>query len=227
MSDYSPWGNEHNNQPPNHLRIGLLNIGGFPLTSTDEENDRIRATIKTNNIDIMMITETNKHWKSLPIKDRLPERTKGWFESLHRSTAYYENYPDAFPQQFGGVTLWSMGQAAHRVTTSGRDPSGLGRWTWTRYSGASGFALRVICGYRPVDNKKGPQSVWNQHKQYYDDNDIDNCPRQQFIEDISKQLRDWIDQGDQLVFGLDVNDDVRNGPFTSAMTSAGMTELII
>jgi CubicO group peptidase (beta-lactamase class C family) len=64
--------------------------------------------------------------------------------------------------QFGGVSVWSINAAAHRVMKSGADD--MGRWAWTRYRGRGGVTIRVVAGYRPVENKTGPMSVWNQQK---------------------------------------------------------------
>ena len=35
------------------------------------------------------------------------------------STSYYESDPAASRQQYGGVSLWSMGQATHQVKARG------------------------------------------------------------------------------------------------------------
>ena len=51
------------------------------------------------------------------------------------STAYYKDYPGASKHQYGGVSLWSTGQSAHRVKdcgvdmAAGVDSFGLGRWS--------------------------------------------------------------------------------------------------
>jgi hypothetical protein len=95
------------------------------------------------------------------------------------TTAYYKSYPGATKQQYGGVSLWSTGQAAHRIKDSGidlatgEDRFGLGRWAWTRYAGRNGVSLRVIAAYRPVLNKRGPMSVWNQQKVYWQSHNVD------------------------------------------------------
>jgi hypothetical protein len=188
-----PYGNDSTKKAKNTLRISLANTGGFPISSDDEKNNAIRQFVIENDIDVPMWTETDKHWASLDFKDRLPTRTAGWYEALHMSTAYYKDYPGASKHQYGGVSLWSTGQSAHRVKDCGVDKAagvdnfGLGRWAWTRYTGRNGVSLRAVVAYRPVLNKRGPMSVWNQQKVYWETNGIDTDPIVKFTEDLAAE----------------------------------------
>ena len=67
---------------------------------------------------------------------------------------------------------------------SGKDRRELGRWAWTRYRGRGGVNVRFVTAYRPVLNKLGVQSVWNQQKSFFEGMKDDGCPRQIFIEDL-------------------------------------------
>jgi hypothetical protein len=69
-------------------------------------------------------------------------------------------------------------------------------------------------------------SVWNQQKTtllYWNDN---RCPRQAFTEDLGQEVTKWLNKGDQLVIGMDVNEDVRGSPFVRAMKTLGLQELL-
>ena len=115
----------------------------------------------------MGLAENNVHWNSVPADERLEDRTRGWFEQLARNTIYFKDCPVKTPHQWGGCDLWSIDKAAYRIASRGSDPSGLGRWTWTRYRGKNGKHVRVVAAYCPVENKSGPDSVWNQHKSFF------------------------------------------------------------
>ena len=54
---------------------------------------------------------------------------------------------------------------AHRVISTGRDPSGLGQWTWMRLKGPE-FNVQIISAYRPVHNT-GPETVYSQHENIF------------------------------------------------------------
>jgi hypothetical protein len=133
----------------------------------------------------------------------------------------------ASASQHGGVTLWSINKAAHRVTTSGQDTDGLGRWAWTHYRGRNNVSLRVVTAYRPVRNTTGAMSVWNQQRSYFDVKDDDRCPRELFNLHLVDAIRTWLAAGDQLVVALDANEDVRSGTVYKFLLDLGLTEAMI
>ena len=109
----------------------------------------------------------------------------------------------------------------------GKDPSGLGRWAWTRYRGRQGINLRIVVAYRPVLNTTGPLSVWNQQKAYFENVDDDRCPREAFTDDLCKEVVSWMEAGDQVVLGMDANEDVRYSSLSLKLRTLGMEEAII
>ncbi len=223
-----PWGDPFDPKADHILRVGLQNIGGFPQLATHTKNRQILSFLTTGNFDIFAMTETNTCWHRLPVQERLHERTLGWWETLHISQAYLQDALHTQPFQAGGTCLFSINQAAHRTIESGKDTSGLGRWTWTRYRGRNQVSLRVISAYRPVPNKKGPTSVYNQQRRALYNKDDDRCPRMAFTEDLVEELISWMtNTNDQIVLLLDMNDDIRSSSVTTALQSAGLEELIL
>lgn len=208
------------------LRVGLLNHGGFSVQAGSTKDKLLLQYIRKYDFDIIALTESNQHWKNVPIEERLPERTRGWWEAMHLNTSYYKDFPVKNKFQPGGVSLWSLNQAAHRVMSADEDPTGLGRWSSTRYRGKLGISVRAVSAYRPVLNKKGVLSVWNQQKSYFDEHKRTGCPRDLFIEDLQKEIKKWKEAGDQIVLMLDVNEDVRTGKFTEKMRSLGLIETV-
>ena len=221
-----PWGHKMVDQPSDTFRIGLLNPGGIPVDMTNVKTTILKQYVTKLRPDAIGIIETNVHWKGVPVNHRLQERTMGWWESININTAYYDSYKSKSPMQPGGVTLWSINKGAHRVTEQGQDTRGLGRWAWTRYKGRNGVAIRYVAAYRPVLNKNGLLSVWSQQRSYFDDNDEDRCPREMFTIDLCAEIVKWQVSGDQVIIGLDANEDVRNGDFSRKLARLGLTETI-
>ena len=127
------------------LRIGHININGIPESKEDSKNDRIRQAINDHDMQIIGISETNRCWHLLNEEDRWISRIKGWWETSKSSVAY--NVKDgelSTPYQPGGTLVLSVGEPAHRVIEIGRDTTGLGRWSWTRYRGKHDVILQVI-----------------------------------------------------------------------------------
>jgi hypothetical protein len=137
------------NKQNNTLRIGFQNVGGFPINKGKIKEDNIRIGLTKWDFDIFGCAEVNLDWRLIPEVDKLPFRTKEWWDAQHVSWAHNRNSAPSLPHQYGGTAIFSINQAAHRAIEKGLDKSGLGRWTWTKYQGKKGQTLRVIAGYRP------------------------------------------------------------------------------
>ena len=70
------------------------------------------------------------------------------------------------------------------------------------------------------------QSVWNQQKGYFEGIKDDQCPRKIFVDDLCKEVEGWLEAGDQLVIGMDANDDVRSSTLKSRLEKLGLVESI-
>ena len=208
------------------LRIGFWNCGGLPLNNRDLKNNFIREWITELKWDIVGLSEVNVHWKLLNPTQRLPERTFGWFESLHLSLAYLHDWPAATASQVGGRLVWSINRGAHRVMEHGFDSTLMGRWCWTRYRGRGGRTLRVISAYRCVDNQMGPLSAWSQQRRILDLHHIEKDPREAFVDDLVTALSQWMEQGDMIVLGIDLNEPIGQARFTSELARLGIVEIL-
>ena len=113
------------------LWLVFQNVESLPKRRHGDKNRRLHEFCSEREVDVLGIVETNRCWHKLDPQDRLPDRFRGWWESLHTSVAYNRVNKDAGQFQWGGTALLSFDWAAHRVCESGRDPSDLGRWTWT------------------------------------------------------------------------------------------------
>jgi hypothetical protein len=91
----------------------------------DSKNDSIREFMNGTQADIVGMVERGICWHRPPMKDRLWERTRGWFESLKVTAAYNRHNKQPPILQWGGTSLWSLNNAAHHAIDSGVDPSGL------------------------------------------------------------------------------------------------------
>ena len=174
--------------------------------------------------NIVGMAELGLRWHKIPTKDRLWERTHGWFESIKVAVAYNQHKDHKQTVQWGGTSIWSINNAIHRAIESGADLSGLGRWSWTRYRGRGNVTLRVISAYRPCLSH-GPLTVYAQHQNYFDSKDIEGCPRDLFTSHLLEELDTWIASGDQIILMMDANEDIRTyqQAFQSILTLAWTT----
>jgi len=122
------WGDTFTQKQRNTVRVYLQNIGGLP---TDDEDSvkytHMRHFITLNKIDIIALLESSTNWGEMKYEPRLPERTKGWWESMQWSTAYNKLEEHPRRHQPGGMVLGIFNELVHRVSRPGDDKVGLGR----------------------------------------------------------------------------------------------------
>ena len=75
--------------------------------------------------------------------------------------------------------------------------------------------MRAVSTCQPCPNKTGALSVYAQHQNYLQGKNDDTNPRTAFIRDL-KELQQWIEMGDQIIIGGDVNDHVFHQSITEA-----------
>ena len=113
---------------------------------------------------------------------------------------------------------------AHRVTSTGRDPSGLGRWSWMKLKGPE-FNVRIISAYRPVLNT-GPETVYSQHERYFHQKQNED-PREDILQSLHSTISDWTQQGDHIILCMDANEDVQSTRLKSFINNLGLHNTIL
>jgi hypothetical protein len=208
------------------ITVGVWNIGGFPVDGKDEKMDKIIQVIKKIGFDVVGLPKNNIYWKLVSAEDQLRERVRGWFDYQKINVSYYEGYQATKPSQVGGVGQWALNRIVHRICECVQDGLGLGRWTWQVFRGKGGRKLRVVSAYRPVYSESSDGTTWSQQKAFYDKMEREGNPRDIFTQDIQAALKKWVNDGEQVILGIDVNEDVRTGSFTRKLKEVGMRELI-
>jgi hypothetical protein len=159
----TPFGDTLPFKKENILRIGFQNFGGFPVKRSKLKEDLMRQGLKKWDFDVFGVTETNVDWRLFREEDKLPLRTRDWWDNQHVCWAFNSTSAPFEPRQYGGTAVFSTNQAAHRVIEKGFDPSHLGRRAWTRYKGRGAHTLRIISAYRltllPVPNQSLPNTM--------------------------------------------------------------------
>jgi hypothetical protein len=222
-----PWGDKlhrRRNGSKESLRIIFWNCGGFPTSRAHPKNQVFRNILTKTEADIAALAEMiNVSWKMVHPHDRLHERMWGWFSALHISHAYASKFPATSASLAGGTAVFTIADAIHLVAEKSQDP--FGRWSTTKLRGRNGITIRIISAYRCVRNIHRPLSVWNQQRYLYDLEKISADPIDKFDRDIGEYVSDCLNAGEQVVLGIDVNEDTRTGSFSQLMKSLGLTSL--
>ncbi len=136
-----------------HIWIGFCNIDGFPATSFQNPKvTELHFFISQMELDVFAGCKANLNWSKMPKGASLWE----WFQSeLPLHTISSHNIHDNFHHwQFSGTFLLGSGPITSSITTSGVDPSGLGRWSWFCLQGCTGHSICIISGYCPQKTEK-------------------------------------------------------------------------
>lgn len=171
-----------------------------------------------------MFAEHGLNQNKIPAEDHWRERIPNHFTIIGYNKTELER---AGQQQYGGTGIVSKSEITARKISHGHDESGLGRWTWIRTQGKNQKFVRFISAYRPVDNKIGESSVWNQHMRFWTEEGRKIDPIQAFDDDLITELTTWFNEGDTLILGMDYNTDIRQGPLQAAFKELNMKEGIL
>jgi len=177
-------------------------------------------------LDLFGGSESNLNWSKLPDNLQLAE----WFcdVPLCRTFTAHNSNKNITRHQFGSTFWIGIGDATQYITGSTKDPSGLGRWLTCTLLSRSGKRLHVIFGYRPCQNLCSClQSVYAQHRRYFDSINQYICPQEAFLLDLAQVVTEWAQMGDKILLFADLNGDSQQQEILSFATLCGLVESIL
>ena len=208
------WGDPMTSKADNCYRICFENINGLGFdVHHNIKQDRFITWARENEVDAMGWAELNINWRMATPSEKLRERLRpGRWDKMSVSTAH-NIHEKLTKYQPGGVSLVTFDQLSQRVSSSGSDPSGLGRWTWQCIRCRT-RNIRIVTAYQPnITIGEEKQTVYAQHKRYLRYIQKTNmCPRETFRQDLSNALRPWMEANEVIILLMDANDDLRDGP---------------
>ena len=213
---------------PGILRIILLNITKLPIRPTLAQNRQLSNFICNSDADVHLLQELGLFWPKLPPEDQWTERLHTQ-ANIQSNLAYNTNEPELTETvQYGGTAVITKDEATNRFFDSGRDPSGLGRWAWTRIQGQENYRTRFISVYRPCySTTDKTSSVYQQHRREFATDRPFDCPRMALLNDLDSEIRDWQREGDCIVIGMDANEDIRSNYLKTFFGKHYMREVIL
>jgi hypothetical protein len=210
----------------NILRIGFQNVGGFLAQCGKIKEDNIRQGLLKWEFDFFGMVEMNLDWRVSKESEKLPARTREWWDQQYVSWAHNRTSYPYQARQYGGTALFAANKAAHRAIEKGIDDSGLGQWTWTRFTGKGNQTLRILVAYRP-NPPLGPFTVYAQQNAFFHSISRDVCPRHAFLADLSDELKKFLDLGDHIIILIDGNSNMKGSDLSRAFTQLSLSEAIL
>ena len=179
-------------------------------------------------LNVTLLQEIGVNWSKVPNNQRWKERTATQLDP-HQTQSYMSyNRHNKTGQalQWGGTGIMSYGRMAHHGNGAGSNKAQLGRWTWARYTGKDGVVLRCVSVYRPCNDGEGSLTVAAQHREYFSSKGQDRLPRTAFLDDLSTELAQWIEQGDQIILGGDLNAIITSAEVSEFFAPFGMVNVL-
>jgi len=144
-----------------HIRIVSQNINCLGVVPyNNPKQDRAINWLIRHEVDIIGWQEVGIAFHMLPHSQRLSERLQDprWAKHCVSSTNNKHEKVEKF--QYDGTAVATFDQAAHRVSSTGGDTSGLGRWSWILFEGHMCLAKAQKIGEkRYITNSEGTSSV--------------------------------------------------------------------
>ena len=201
------------------LRLVSLNINNIGIHSyNNSKQDMLKNWLYDNEVSIIGMQELGVAMHLVPKHDRLHERMRDLrWKKIKVSQANNKN-ENVEKSQYGGTAVVAFDEAAMRATSkTGVDTTGLGRWAWMLFEGKQRHRTRIISAYNPCKSM-GDETVYMQQKRYFLSKGKEVCPREQFIMDLTNQIKNWQRQNDQIVLMIDGNENfARLGPLHVAL----------
>jgi hypothetical protein len=206
----SPVGNIiTNNKSSQTMRIYYQNINGAKCYGTWNEWYKGYEWINKNNIDAVLLSETNTNWTEINKQTALSNIKKHNKQTiLNQSIENTTQTQDYLP---GGSTCSIHNKLIGRKIENINDPRKLGRWCGFRLKGKEHKHLTIISVYRPTHSNdlSNNTSYSRQWKALTKTTELENCdPRKILLMDLETEVRKWQQQGDEIIIGIDANDTI-------------------
>ena len=231
-------GDPHKRKTAQATRVVFQNVNGLPESPSASKQLQIQKWLLEQQVGIVLFAETNRHWSSLTEdlgwRERVRRSSRAGFYAVAAHNVHQNRHLAPSSLQYGGCAAALLNETAHAAKECGRDPSGLGRWTFIRIQGkvVDGQAkdLVVVSAYRPNKPNQGSSTVHAQHSQYFRSTGKKRNPRQAFLTDLRKAIQTWRNEGCEVIVGVDANEDVsihHPTSFRYQMHAMGLDERIL
>ena len=162
-TDVEQFGDTFSAPLPHTTRLLFQNINNLPASRLTTKSRLTIDFMVRSAAGVFGFAETGLYWPQLPESDRWYERTFGKFRVSKCRLSFNTTEPTRTEiHQHGGSGLLCTNGTADRMSTSGADPSGLGRWSWMLFEGRPHHRTRVISAYRPCSSEE-LGSTYQQH----------------------------------------------------------------
>ena len=195
---------------PDTFRIAFQNISPQTEQANTTKTYSTARAIYEGNYDVFLFAEHGLNLRKIKPGHKWQDRMNQTYHSKpYCITACNIHESTQSGRLWGGTGMVIDSNTTSLKIEQGNDPTGLGRWCWVRLKGKGGQTVKIISAYRPVKNEKDAGSCWRQHIRHLRTDRITGDPRSWFIDDLRVEIDASLHLQDQVIVGIDINDDVR------------------
>ena len=217
------WGDPLDNKESGMIRVVSKNICGIKLIKNNQKEIYLKNWIKLREIDILGVQEVNVNWSRMEQEDRALSRMKSMNWTYITGATSHNKHEKRHKFQYGGTMSLTFEEVAQRTSTTGADPTGLGRWSWVKIDNKK-FSVRVVTVYNPhrVQDPRKIRSVYMQQRKYWLSKNNDMCPLILLRVQLLRQLKIWKQKNEKIILLIDMNNDVRYSNFSKELNEIGL-----
>jgi len=215
------WGDNLENNDPNDKKFRVIsrNVNTINAKKGSLSWHAITQAAIDVEADVLCLQETNINWSPEILQTARSIFNKSNYRTAKTTYSVSSEATDGTYQP-GGTMTSVLGRWTARTTNSGQDKSGLGRWSYVELTGRRNTRFIILSGYRvnPQRPKLGANTIYDQqyrlllHKGQTQPN-----PRQQFVEDLTEQVKIWRKENVEVLLCLDTNEDVTKLSFKNSI----------
>ena len=196
--------------------IGFSNLNGISTESNRQLIDSLKdltATLKHYNISILGLSEHHLALRNPGVAERI-HKFEQQFRKQVKVKCFLHSSQETTPDNrrlMGGTGIIALDHTVGRIRPKGTGGDEMGRWTYVHLQRAEGRILTIITIYQVCQtptNKLGG-TAWHQQRRALDLlQRTTEHPREAFMFDLTRLVKQLIQQGHELIVGGDWNDHI-------------------
>lgn len=207
-------------KPDNTVRFYLENVNSLSWFDPDKTKfPDLKKKLDQYDIDHLQMIETGTNFDSSQVLPSDPRFTDKFGVGKERKCICAHNMHLDVRCLTGGTAQLTFGALSTYVLEQGADPTGLGRFVWTKVGMHGGKQTYLITAYQACDNHRpGSSTALTQQADYFAALGDDRNPRTIFLEHLLLFIAECRAQNAEVMLYIDANENVYTGRLGRALS---------
>ena len=220
------FGHLYDSKELDSFRCITYNINNIPTNAYWPKSNIITKMAQgADQADIRLWQETGIYWPKVKPYERWRNRLRGFSQGIASIFSVNQlEHEISRVHQPGGTAVISNYRLTSRKNNQGRDPSGLGRWSWMSFGDEGRTQTTFFSAHRPcIASSGGGTAIYDQHLRHLPPSQE---PRKQILKDLEVEVKSFIDKGHNIIIGMDANEDIQGARMIRFMNSLNLHDVV-